>query len=295
VKRAVICGTSALHVVSSARPTAGLSRGRVRLSPGGPAAVVALQLARLGRRPLFVGTVGADPPGDFVRTELIRSGVDCSAIQVGGRTPCVLAVVDDGVELTADVPDDAMELAVPPHLTAPGTVAGDMVYVTGFPELVPALRTLASAGHRPVVDVGYIPLLADPAGLIAYAEAIACDIGTAVVSGAALREGERTQLASVLLARGADLVLTTLGDQGVLVTSADGPTLLPPFAVTPADPLCAGDAFVAGYLCAVLEGAGAVAAANFGQAVAACKVSRFAEFPGRADVEQFIRSHEQAC
>jgi 2-dehydro-3-deoxygluconokinase len=288
VRRAVICGTSALHVLSSARPSAELSQGKVRLSPGGPAAVVALQLALLGHRPLFVGNIGADQAGAFVRAELIRAGVDCSPARVAGQTPRVLAVIGSDVELTAEVPDEAV-----PPLVAPGIAdAHDLVYVTGFPDLVPAVRAVAGLGHRPVVDIGYLPLLADPPALLRHAEAIAPAIGTAVVSGATLPGTDRHRLASLLLGAGVDAVLITLGDRGIQVITANGTDYLPAFAVTAVDPLCAGDAFVAGYLCATLDGSDILTASRFGQAVAACKVARFAGFPCRPDVDQFLASQD---
>ncbi|MFN0062328.1 MAG: carbohydrate kinase family protein [Myxococcaceae bacterium] len=51
---------------------------------GGAPANVAVGLSRLGQRVAFVGTTGADPFGDFVRSELQREGVDVSRLRQTG-------------------------------------------------------------------------------------------------------------------------------------------------------------------------------------------------------------------
>src|SRR5690349_22739894 len=100
-----VYGEAAVHVVTSVAPTPEVAFGQVDLAIGGPAAVVAAQLASLGHRARFVGTVGADPAGGFVREELSRLGVDCTDLVAAGRTPRIVARVDGqgAVALAADV------------------------------------------------------------------------------------------------------------------------------------------------------------------------------------------------
>lgn len=292
---ATIYGTSALHVLCSAAPTPELAFGRVELSVGGPAAVVACQLALLGHRPLFVGTVGADPPGEFVRAELDRYGVGGSAVIESARTPRILALVGGGsVELTADA--DAELPPSPEQWLVAGQVEGmrtgwhpdEPSYATGFPELAPVIRALGDAGVRLLVDVGYLPLISDVPKLIEHVVSISHAIGVGVVSGQPLSSRDRKRLIDVILQGGAETVLTTLGADGVMVSTCDGAEHLPAFRTVAVDPLCAGDTFVAGFLSGVMEGRDVVSAACFGQAVAAAKVSIFGGLPTRDEVDALM-------
>lgn len=57
------------------------------IGSGGPAATAAVALARLGVPVAFVGTIGDDEAGTFVRRELEREGVDVSWLrQIAGRS-----------------------------------------------------------------------------------------------------------------------------------------------------------------------------------------------------------------
>lgn len=60
---------------------------------GGAPANVAAAFARLGGRSAFVGTVGADPFGDFLVAELRRFGVDTADVRRTGEAKTALAFV----------------------------------------------------------------------------------------------------------------------------------------------------------------------------------------------------------
>jgi sugar/nucleoside kinase (ribokinase family) len=301
VSKARIYGTSALHVLSSREPSAGLAVGQVELSIGGPAAVVACQLALLGHQPQFVGTIGADSAGDYILAELIRHGVDASALISCPRTPRVLALLGRGpVRLAADIPSG--DVLPPPErwLDAPGVSPGlpgwrpsEPGYATGFPEMAPVIKALGDRGQRLAVDVGYIPLLSDVPALIEHIRAFAHAIGVGVISGQSLSVTDRTRVAGVIMDGGAVAVLTTLGASGVIVRTADGAEHLPAIPVpAEVDSLCAGDTFTAGFLSGLMEGRDMLAAAQFGQAVAAAKVSLFGRLPSRDQVAAVLAARE---
>jgi sugar/nucleoside kinase (ribokinase family) len=277
-----VYGEAVVHLLSAVRPSPGLALGRVDLTVGGPGAAVSLQLAKLGHPPRFIGVTGDDTAGAFLRGELRRAGVDCTALATLGRTTHVMAVVDGGeVALAAD-PGASWRSG--PWYRQPPSPAGD-AYITGFPELVPAIRSLGRRGHRMTVDIGFVPLLAQPAKLLEHVAAVAPATGVCVVSGATLDTRTRDAIARICFDNGVAVVLTTLAGEGVLVSTPQASRHLPGRPVTIVDVLCAGDAFVAGYLCAVREGSDPFAAAEFGQAVAATKIGLFGRFPDRAEVD----------
>lgn len=67
---------------------------------GGPAAVAALTIARLGGSSLLVGRRGDDGAGERLASELAKAGVDLSAVRTvaGGRTPVAAVLVTPGGE-----------------------------------------------------------------------------------------------------------------------------------------------------------------------------------------------------
>jgi sugar/nucleoside kinase (ribokinase family) len=277
-----VYGEAAVHLLSAVLPRPDVAFGNVDLTVGGPGAVVSLQMARLGHPPRFVGLVGDDPTGLLVRNELERAGVDCSALATLGRTTRVMAVVENGtVALAAEL--GASWSAGLWCEQPPSPVGG--AYITGFPDLVPTIQELGRRGHRMVVDVGFVPLLARPEMLLRHVASVAPATEVCVVSGATLGTDTRDAITRTCFDSGVTVVLTTLAGDGVLVSTSDTTKYLAGRSVVVRDPLCAGDAFVAGYLCAVREGSDPFDAAAFGQAVAATKIGMFGRFPDRAEVE----------
>ena len=62
-------------------------------NPGGAPANVAVAAARLGADAAFIGKVGRDYYGDFLRATLTENGVDISGMLVDNDAPTTLAVV----------------------------------------------------------------------------------------------------------------------------------------------------------------------------------------------------------
>ena len=74
---------------------------RPTLSGGGQAANTVYALARLGFRTAMIGSVGADPEGERLLTEL--APVDVSQVLRGGRSARCVVVVDENGERTLRV------------------------------------------------------------------------------------------------------------------------------------------------------------------------------------------------
>ncbi len=75
----------------------------VAVAGGGPAATAAVTLARLGVPTFFLGSVGDDEAGAFIRNGLEREGIDCSELTVvpGGRSPQSAILVGAGTRAIA--------------------------------------------------------------------------------------------------------------------------------------------------------------------------------------------------
>lgn len=219
----------------------------VQVAGGGPAATAAVAIARLGVAASFVGAVGDDEAGAFVRDGLAREAIDVSALAV-----------------------------VPGATTAQSTI---LVGPSGTRSIVhhPGTATLthgglpADAAWLHVDHVGY--------RLLAHARTsarVSVDGGNAIdgldLHGVALYAPTeamlRTQFgdAQGALDAGAELVVVTRGADGSVATSSDGAVAAPG---VPCDDLVstlgAGDVFHGALLACLTRGeplAEALRAAN---------------------------------
>jgi sulfofructose kinase len=184
---------------------------------GGPAATAAVALARLGVESVFVGAVGDDAAGRFVRTGLAEEGVDVSRLLVvpGARTAeSVVLVGPGGTRAIVHRPGD-----VPPP---PDGVEADWVHVdhVGFGH---ASGRLSVDGGNPIPDL-------DLRGVALYApteERLREDFGDAAAA----------------LAAGAETVVVTRGARGSVATTRAGSVEAPGVPCEPVSTLGAGDVF----------------------------------------------------
>ena len=90
---------------------------------------------------------------------------------------------------------------------------------------------------------------------------------------------------------GAKAAVVKLGSGGSYVVSDEGEERVPAFKVKATDTTGAGDAYAAGLITRMLEGAGIFEAARFASAVAALKVQKLGAqtIPSRGEVEEFLK------
>jgi sulfofructose kinase len=202
---------------------------------GGPAATAAVTLARLGVPVSFVGSVGADEAGVFIRDGLAAEGVDVSELAVlpGRRSPQSAVYIASGTRAIAAFPGDAG----PPRLSARAERLcheADWVHVdwTGY-RTVPGETRLSVDAGIPVVDL-------DLAGVALYAPTetgLEHDFGSAEAA----------------LAAGAELVVVTKGARGCAAYTRGGELEVPATSIRdPVSTLGAGDVFHGALLAALV-------------------------------------------
>ena len=102
------------------------------------------------------------------------------------------------------------------------------------------------------------------------------------------------QAAKVMLAKGVQNVLITLGSKGVYIYSEGKSVIIPAYKVEAVDTTGAGDAFNGGLLTALSEGKTLMEAAKFANAVAALSVQKIGttpSMPSREHVDAFIQAN----
>ena len=231
------------------------------IAGGGPAATAAVAIARLGGSAAFVGAVGDDAAGAFVRDGLEREGVDVSDLAVvpGARTAqSAILVTPDGRRSIVHYPGDA---AIP---------AIDTSFV---------FRDAAWA-HVDHVGYGHVRGLSPDITIGDGATQVSIDGGNPIeglsLDGVALyaptEEALRASFGSVqaALAAGARLVVVTHGAGGSVATTGDGEVVeAPGFAVDAVSTLGAGDVFHGALLAFLARGTALAEALRAANAAAA--------------------------
>ena len=240
--------------------------------PGGAPGNVAVAARRLGLTTAFIGKVGDDAFGRFLRDTLAAEGVATDGIRFDDAARTTLAFIalpdphhaefvfyrNPGADtrLRPDELDEAL-------LGRARALHVGSLSLVAEPSRAATLRAVAlarAAGALVSFDVNYRPSLwPDAATAVAAVRALLPLAHVVKVNEDELRlltgdENPETGSAA-LLAEGPALVVVTLGQRGSAFRSAAAAGFVPAFPVTTVDAIGCGDAFMAGVLVGLL-GAG---------------------------------------
>jgi 2-dehydro-3-deoxygluconokinase len=237
----------------------------MRLGMAGAESTVAIGLARLGHAARWVGRVGADELGDLVLDRLRAEGVDVSSVRRDDGAPTGLLVRE---QRTADLArvhyyraGSAGSRLTPDDLRPALSDGARILLLSGItPALSATAREATLAAARHAVDNDWTVCLDVNYRSRLWPVAEATEILRPLADTATVVVGDEDELALVggaeaLLAAGVREVVTKRGDQGAGVVTTVGDWSAPASEVTAVDVVGAGDAFVAGYLSALLDGA----------------------------------------
>ena len=277
---------------------AGTSSGGMALyerNPGGAPANVAVAAARLGLSAAFIGKVGADLHGRFLKSVLEKEGVDCRGLILDPESPTTLAFVEllpggerdfafhrKGCGDTRLRPDELpWELIRGAKVLHIGTLS-----LTDEPVGAATFHALALAregGTTVSCDVNYRAPLWEAEGEFRAACALLLpkvDWLKVSEEEAALLTGETDPAAAAAALRkrySLQHLAVTLGEKGAIL---DG-TFLPAFPAKAVDSTGAGDSFWGAYLYALLRGL--PDPGRFACAAAACCVEKRGAIPAMPD------------
>lgn len=251
---------------------AGVNRPElVRTRPGGKGMNVARTLHALGADALLLGLAGGRT-GAAVSSAATAAGLRAEFTEIGGETRRTFAVVDRERGHTALFNEPGPRVTAVEYgsflagyqAALPGSAA---VVLTGsLPPGPPVncyaeLASLAAAAGVPVVlDTEGQPMLAGLAAAPAIVKPNLAELSGAV--GRPLPAGSEPGLTAVaaaageLRAAGAQAVVVSLGEDGLLAVTGGRAWWARPRAVTGGNPTGAGDAVVAGLALGLAEGRG---------------------------------------
>jgi len=223
--------------------------------PGGSAANTIAALARLGIKTGFIGRVGDDADGAYLRSEMAKEGVDTQGIEVArGRTGSAIVLVDPDGERSMYVHpgvNDALSLT-PENLSC--VKSAKYLHLSSFvgETMIDVQREILS---RSKAKISFAPgMLYVRRGLDALSGIISKtrvvflnrdEIELLAMSG--YRKG-----AGALNEIGAEIVVVTLGGDGCYIRTPDAEVFIPGLAARVVDTTGAGDAFCAGFLYGLL-------------------------------------------
>ncbi|WXG42517.1 MAG: carbohydrate kinase family protein [Promethearchaeati archaeon SRVP18_Atabeyarchaeia-1] len=268
----------------------------VDVRPGGSAANFAVGCSRLGLKSGFIGTVGEDSEGDFLREDLRKEGVDTVGLVNTKLHPT------GQVFIALDREGKRMMFAFSGAANALSEKDIDIKYIASSQFLHIAdlrnIEPLAAAAKKAQDSETKVSL--NPGELIAVQgydqiKDLLSNVDIFISSRSEINQIYRTENLEYairkILKSGPEIVVITLGSEGCIVgDSLERLHRIPAFKTEVADTTGAGDAFCAGLITMLVEGKGLIEAARFASAVAALKIAKIGAraLPTRREVEQFL-------
>lgn len=277
-------------------PTLGkerIARG-MTLTLGSSSAILASNASRLGLNVGFVGCVGADSFGEFVRTSLGESGVDVRRLIVRPDEATGLTVIytlsgDRGM-LTYPGAMETLRFEDLPldYLTAARHLHLSSYYLQpGLRPSVPELyRAAQEAGLSTSFDTNWDPDEAWADDIYAVFPYVDVFLPNDAEARLIAREDD-LQVAIEKLAQHVGTVVVTCGKDGVVARSGDRQLRVPALPVKPVDAVGAGDSFNAGFLSKYIRGAALEDCMTAGTLSAAFSTTRAGGTTAFRDAERY--------
>lgn len=264
---------------------------------GGPVATALCALARLGIPTEFIGLVGDDVEGFFIRDELVQQGVGTSRLQVMpghlSRIALVLVEQNSGERGFIARPETCPPLK-PEELKAEEITCARILHLDDADEAsIQAARWARQAGVEVVFD-GTWP----HAHLEKLLELVDYPILSEILAKRWMPGAEPEKVAERLCAFGGQSAIVTLGERGCVVRGRGHGFEVPAFPIEVVDTTGAGDAFHGGFIYGLLQGWGIGETVRFAAAVAALNCLRLGGrtgLPSLREVEEFLRVHPGGC
>ena len=286
-------------------------------NPGGAPANVLVALKKLGHDVAFIGKVGHDMHGEFLRKTLVDNGIDCTGLISDPdffTTLAFVALDENGDRSFSFARKPGADTQLKPEDLPLDVIRTSKVFHVGSLSLtdeparsatIAALDAAKEAGCVMSYDPNYRDSLwSGPEAAAEQMRSIVKYMDLIKISAEECPlmtdETEPEVAAAKLLEQGASIVVVTLDADGAFVATKDGSRMVPSFRVEAVDTTGAGDSFWGGFLTSFVESGlepaevsieRAAQFVRFGNAVASlCVRNRGAipAMPERKDVEEVL-------
>lgn len=305
----VVLGSSNTDLVirSSRMPRPGetLLGGDFMMAAGGKGANQAVAIARLGSPVRFIAKVGCDMFGDRAVEQYAAEGIDTSTILRDSDTPSGVALITvDGAGensiVVAGGANNKMTVAdvdsMRDHIESADYLL--MQLEVPIPVIEHAAAIAFEAGVKVVLNPAPAAKLSD--GLLSKCYMLTPnETECGIIAGVPVENCEQAEAAAeMLIAKGVQNVIVTLGSKGSLYKSETERVLIPAHCVKAVDTTAAGDTYNGALCVALSEGKTICEAAAFATKASAISVTRAGaqpSLPTRDEVESFAAAEYAAA
>lgn len=287
------------------RPGETLLGGDFMMAAGGKGANQAVAIARLGSPVRFIAKVGCDMFGDRAVEQYAAEGIDTSTILRDSDTPSGVALITvDGAGensiVVAGGANNKMTVAdvdsMRDHIESADYLL--MQLEVPMPVIEHAAAIAFEAGVKVVLNPAPAAKLSD--GLLSKCYMLTPnETECGIIAGVPVENCEQAEAAAeMLIAKGVQNVIVTLGSKGSLYKSETERVLIPAHCVKAVDTTAAGDTYNGALCVALSEGKTICEAAAFATKASAISVTRAGaqpSLPTRDEVESFAAAEYAAA
>ena len=278
------------------QPGETISGEDLHIIPGGKGGNQAVAAARQGASVSMLGGVGSDSFGPELINNLKQNHVDTSHVQVDSHaaTGTAIIVVDSTGQNSIVLSPGANGKVSPADVNA--------VSFSGYKLLllqheIP-IETVYSAAQR--AKESGVRVLLNPAPARTWPDELLSlpdfilpnETELSLLTNQPVHDiASAENAARILLERGAQNVIVTLGANGALIVSSQQVTHVNTYKVEVVDTTAAGDAFIGGFASALLQNRSLEEAVRYGCACGALATTKFGaqpSLPTKTEVEEFL-------
>ncbi|MFT3869222.1 MAG: ribokinase [Nibricoccus sp.] len=281
--------------------------GTFKTGPGGKGSNQAVASGRAGVDTLFVGAAGDDAfasqAREFYRAEKIgcqlalkpshATGTAAILVNENGQNEIIVALGANDHLKKSDVPAKALQQArvVVSQLESNLDTAAYVLKIARKAGVTTVLNPAPMRPDFPATLLNHTDILIPNETEFAALMNLLPQTGCSGFTEDTLKATTETQLHALCQSLGVPTVIVTLGARGCFVSREDGFVFIPAYTgIKVVDTTGAGDAFVGGFAAGLVKFEGdLVAAARFGNAVAALSVTKFGTAPAMPRASEIAR------
>ncbi len=275
--------------------------GKFKSAGGGKGANQAVAAARAGASVSFIAKVGNDLYGNESIKAFKKDNIDTSSVIVDNNSSSGVALIfvaQDGENCISVASGANMELTPEDVQNASEKIENSDIILM---QLETPLNSIEMACK--IAKEKHKKIILNPAPATKLSDELLSKISiiTPNETEAFLLTGieitdiqSASESADILLAKGIDIVLITMGSKGAFLATQEIKKVIEPFLVKPVDTVAAGDTFNGALAVAIGEGKSIIDAVRFANAAAAIAVSRHGaqdSAPTRLEIETFLSAN----
>jgi len=303
-KKIVVVGSSNTDMIIKVpwlpKPGETILGGKFFTAAGGKGANQAVAAARAGGYVIFLARIGDDMFGQKAKEGFIKDKINVEYVLTDESEPsgvALICVAEDGENIIAVAGGANTNLS-------PSDIQKQSDVISSADILVVQLETPLETVHQAVsiASAGGVKVILNPAPAQKLSDDLLGKISilTPNESEAQLLTGikvdsaeDASKAADVLMGRGVETVLLTMGPRGAYIATAEFKELIPGFKVKAVDATAAGDVFNGALAVAIAQNKPIREAVSFANAAAALSVTKLGAQPSaptKDQIDKFLKA-----